>query len=57
LCLFPALDDFCCCSKSWLKAASKACKQHTIRFGQFAAISMGEQFMEWKHAPLNVGFK
>ena len=38
--LFPAFADFCCCSRSWLKAASKAC-QNTLSV-RLAAVSMGE---------------
>jgi hypothetical protein len=29
LLLFPACEDPCCCSRSWLKAASKAWEQIT----------------------------
>ena len=53
LCLFPVLDDFCCCSRSWLKAASKACKQHAI--GLVSLLSFRWENSSWKHCALNVG--
>jgi len=36
--LFPAFADFCCCSRSWLKAASKACEKTNDQFSLLPSL-------------------